>query len=91
MARLFLTLGLLALTTVAAAAQSWGMYSRIGLQRAKNFKEPCWSAAASKCTREQSRRGLARPKGTGDRGAVVFSATRRWGHRRSCRSSATFL
>jgi hypothetical protein len=52
----------LALTTVAAAAQSWGMYSRIGLQRAKNFKEPCWSAAASKCAREQSRSGPARDR-----------------------------
>jgi hypothetical protein len=77
MVRLFLALGLLALTTVAAAAQSWGMYSRIGLQRAKNFKEPCWSAAASKCAREQSRKVPARLKGTGDRGAAVFSATRR--------------
>ena len=56
MVRLFLALGLLALTTVAAAAQSWGMYSRIGLQRAKNLKEPCWSAAASKCAKEQSRK-----------------------------------
>ena len=60
MVRLFLILGLLALTTVAAAAQSWGAYSRIGLQRHRNYKEPCWSAASSKCAREQSRKVLAR-------------------------------
>jgi hypothetical protein len=37
-----------------AQAQSWGVYNRIGKQTPRNYKEPCWSAASSKCAREQS-------------------------------------
>jgi hypothetical protein len=71
-----LALGLLLLTTVAAAAQSWsrgGAYTgaspslgyyggRGGSNVTLNYKEPCWSAASSRCAREQSRKVPARPK-----------------------------
>ena len=71
-----LALGLLLLTAVAAEAQSWGRggaYTgaspRLGYRGGRgggnvtlNYKEPCWSAASSRCAREQSRKVAARPK-----------------------------
>jgi len=46
-----LAAGLASATT--ASAQSWGMWNRIGNQTGREYGEPCWSAALSKCTREQ--------------------------------------
>jgi hypothetical protein len=51
-------LGLLVFAQEKAQAQSWGTYNRIGKQTARNYKEPCWSAASSKCAREQSAKAL---------------------------------
>jgi hypothetical protein len=41
------------LSATTASAQSWGVWNRIGNQTAREYGEPCWSAALSKCTREQ--------------------------------------
>jgi hypothetical protein len=42
-----------AFMVTTASAQSWGMWNRVGNQSAREYGEPCWSAALSKCTREQ--------------------------------------
>jgi hypothetical protein len=54
MTRLLFAAILFACVTSAAQAQSWGMWNRIGKQSAREYGEPCWSAALSKCTREQN-------------------------------------
>jgi|SRR5262245_5162059 hypothetical protein len=36
-----------------ANAQSWAAYNTLGKTYPRNYAEPCWSAAVSKCGREQ--------------------------------------
>jgi hypothetical protein len=59
MIRLFLVAGIVLacagpFTQEKAQAQSWGMYNRVGKQTPRNYGEPCWSAALSKCTRRRT-------------------------------------
>jgi hypothetical protein len=63
MTRLLLAAIVFACTAGVAQAQSWGMWNRIGKQTAREYGEPCWSAALSKCTRERNG-ATARGRGT---------------------------
>jgi len=56
MIKLIFTLGLLAFAMTASTdtrAQSWAGYVMIHKMYPRNYAEPCWSAAVSRCARER--------------------------------------